>query len=159
MFRPVASSTFEEMKFKLYPPRHLVVSPSQLIMLEESRLRPSGSTVLAARLLPELSKLHFKKGGTKLRFEFKEIDGIANATVAVELDNPDEALDCVKAIKSRMEVSYFHGISYQSWILTFVFVCDMFAGSGSDWDTNECIQDQGSGEGSKASPARKGKDA
>jgi hypothetical protein len=60
--------------------------------------------VLAARLLPELSKLHFKKGGTKLRFEFKEIDGVPNATVSVELDNAEEALDCVKDIKSRMEV-------------------------------------------------------
>lgn len=99
------------MKFKLYPPRHLVVSPAQLVMLEESRLRPSQSTILAARLLPELSKLHFKKGGTKLRFEFKEIDGVANATVSVELDNAEEALDCVKDIKSSMQVCPHMSIS------------------------------------------------
>jgi hypothetical protein len=68
-------------------------------MMGENRLRRGTCTVLAARLLPELSKLHFKKGGTKLRFEFNEIDSsIPNATVIVELDNAEKALECIKDI-------------------------------------------------------------
>jgi hypothetical protein len=89
--RPVATTRFDEIKFALFPPRFLCISPTQLVVAEESRLRPSTATVLLARNLQDLGKLHFKPAGRTLTLLFKADHGAGAAdparppTLALEL--------------------------------------------------------------------------
>lgn len=95
----VATSRFDMVKFALYPPRFLCVSPTAVLVVEESRLRPSQATVVAARLLSRLAKLHFKPALPRLSFAFKG----GEEALHVELGSVSDVGACVADVRLRLE--------------------------------------------------------
>jgi len=86
------------MKFALFPPRFLGISPSDVLVVEENRLRPSQATVLTVRPLSSLGKLHFKPTSSRLSFVFKE-----GGVLHVELGSHEEVDECVGQVRGRLE--------------------------------------------------------
>ena len=89
--KPVASGRFEELRIAMSSPRHLLVSASQIVYVEESRnpTKRGSANILSARGLTELSKLHFKPSGKVLSLVFKGADDIANGTEPVGKIGPN----------------------------------------------------------------------
>jgi hypothetical protein len=91
-------------KFALYPPRFLCILLADVVVVEESRLRPSQATVLSARPLSSLAKLHFKPAATKLSLVFKQGEALH-----VELGSSWDVGECVGLVRLRLEGQGVHG--------------------------------------------------